>query len=285
MALLNYRPACIPATLLLLCVASFASSISAEEGVDEKSHIPTLYVIGDSTAAAYPPERFPLHGWAQVLQEHFDPQRLRVEDRAKGGRSSKSYYDEGSWAPIREALRPGDWVFIQFGHNDQKKDDPNRFTDPATTFPEHLARYVEETRAAGARPVLMTSINRNRWGRENELLDTHGDYPSATRKLAREMNVPLIDMHKLTRKRFTRLGPERSTKLFLNLDPGEHPNYPEGKEDNTHLRDTGAREVCDLAVKGIKRHLPLRHRLKHYRAPRYSNGFTKAANWCQTSSI
>ena len=175
-------------------------------------------------------------------------------------------------------------MFIQFAHNDQKKDDSNRYTDPATTFPEHLRRYVEETRAAGARPVLLTPINRNRWISLTRMGDTHGDYPDATRRLAREMGVPLIDLHKLTRKRFTRLGPDETTKLFLNLAPGEHPNYPEGKEDNTHLQESGAREVSALAVKGLKR-LPLRAYLKNYREARYARGFTKSARVFQTSSI
>jgi len=266
--------------LLLICLATF---VSAVEAGGPKDKTVTLYVIGDSTAAAYPPERYPLHGWAQVLQEHFDPARVHVDDRAKGGRSSKSFYEEGSWTPIREALKPGDWVFIQFAHNDQKKDERNRFTDPATTFPEHLRRYVEETRAAGARPVLLTPINRNRWISPTRMGDTHGDYPDATRRLAREMGVPMIDLHKLTRKRFTRLGPDKTTKLFLNLAPGEHPNYPEGKEDNTHLQESGAREVSALAVKGLKR-LPLRTCLKDYREARYARGFTKSARVFQASS-
>lgn len=282
---MGHRHASPNTALLLLCFATFVTAVHAVETGESTGRIVTLYIIGDSTAAAYPEERFPLHGWAQVLQEHFDAERLRVEDRAKGGRSSKSFYEEGSWTPIREALQPGDWVFIQFAHNDQKKDDSNRFTDPATTFPEHLRRYVEETRAAGARPVLLTPINRNRWISLTRMGDTHGDYPDATRRLALEMGVPLIDLHKLTRKRFTRLGPDETTKLFLNLAPGEHPNYPEGKEDNTHLQETGAREVSALAVKGIKRlRLPLRTYLKNYREARYARGFTKSARVFQTSS-
>ena len=278
-----YRRTLLPFTTLILCFLTLTQSVSAAENSDSESRVPTLYVIGDSTSAPYPPERYPLHGWAQVLQEYFDPARLLVDDRAKGGRSSKSFYDEGSWAPIREALKPGDWVFIQFAHNDQKKDDPNRFTDPATTFPEHLRRYVEETRAAGARPVLLTPINRNRWASPRVMEDTHGAYPDATRRVAKEMGVPLIDLHTMTRKRFTRLGPEKSGKLFLNLAPGEHPNYPEGKEDNTHLQESGAREVCALAVKGIKR-LPLRAYLNEQRIQRYGKGFTKSARVFQTSS-
>lgn len=261
---------------MYFCLAMLVAAVAPVEAGESRSEIPTLYVIGDSTAAAYPAERAPLTGWAQVLHEHFDPERLRVDDRARSGRSSKSFYEEGAWTPIREALRPGDWVFIQFGHNDEKKDDPNRFTDPASTFPEHLRRYVEETRAAGANPVLLTPINRNRWATPRRMEDTHGNYPDATRNLADELRVPLLDMHRLTRKRFTRLGPERSAALFMNLAPGEHPNYPEGKEDNTHLQASGAHEVSRLAVKGIRR-LPLRTALKERRLPRYAGGYTKTA--------
>lgn len=280
---MSYRYAPLPSALFFICLSTLVTAVSPVKADDSKGKIVTLYVIGDSTAAAYPEERFPLHGWAQMLQEHFDAERLRVDDQAKGGRSSKSFFEEGSWTPIRAALRRGDWVFIQFGHNDEKQGDANRFTDPATTFPEHLRRYVEETRAAGATPVLLTPINRNRWTSPRTMGDTHGDYPDATRKLAREMGVAVIDLHKFTRKRFTRLGPDATTKLFLNLAPGEHPNYPEGKEDNTHLQETGAREVALLAVKGIKR-LPLRTYLKDFRLPRYSNGFTKSARTFQTVS-
>lgn len=273
----------LPVISLTICLIAFADCVYAAERVSKSGAIPTLYVIGDSTAARYPEERYPLYGWAQVLQDHFDPARLAVEDRARSGRSSKSFYDEGAWAPIREALRPGDWVFIQFGHNDEKKDDPSRSTDPATTFPDHLRRYVEETRAAGANPVLLTPIIRNQWNASGQLENSHGDFPDATRRVAREMNVPLIDMLSLTQKHLTRLGPEKSSKRFMNLAPGEYPGYPDGKTDNTHLQESGAREFCALAIKGL-RHVPLRRCLKTRPLPRYSNGFTKSARVLQTSS-
>ena len=221
--------------------------------------ISTLYVIGDSTAAAYPHERYPLTGWAQVLPYYFDTSRIHLEDRARSGRSSKSYWDEGAWTPIREALQPGDFVFIQFGHNDEKKDDPNRYTDPATTYPEYLKRYVDDTRAAGAQPVLLTPVNRNAWTSPRELKDSHGAYPAAVRSLARREGVPLIDLHALTRRYYERLGPMRAARLFMNLKPGQYPNYPGGKKDNTHLQDRGAYAISALAVQAIRRQrLPLR---------------------------
>ena len=220
--------------------------------------VPRLYVIGDSTAAAYPDDRLPLTGWAQALQTYFAPDCAVVEDRARSGRSSKSFFDEGAWTPIREALKPGDYVFIQFGHNDQKADDPARYTDPKTTYREFLATYVEETRAAGAIPVLLTSINRNSWGDGGAFVDTFGDYPQAVRELANELGTPLIDLHRLTRERFEELGPERTRDLFLYLEKGESPNYPDGKEDGTHLCAEGAHEVSKLVVGAIRKlDLPL----------------------------
>lgn len=211
-----------------------------------------LFVIGDSTAASYPEVRAPLTGWAQVLQEYFVPERLIVENKARGGRSSKSYYEEGAWQPIQENLRPGDFVFIQFGHNDAHTSDPNRFTDPQSTYKEFLRRYVNETRAAGAVPVLLTPINRNGWLASGEFTDSMGGYPQAVRQVARELHATMLDLHRLTRDRFESLGPADTKALFLYLEPGTSPNYPEGKQDGTHLCEDGAREVSGLAVHAIR---------------------------------
>ncbi|GMW02087.1 MAG: hypothetical protein AMXMBFR84_32230 [Candidatus Hydrogenedentota bacterium] len=225
--------------------------------------IPRLYVIGDSTAASYPDDRSPLTGWAQVLQDAFDADRLIVENRAKSGRSSKSFFEEGAWQPILEALKPGDFVFIQFGHNDSNKDDPNRFTEPDTTYKAFLTTYVENTRSKGATPILLTPINRNRWNADGVFEDSMGEYPRAVRELAKALDVPVIDMHRLTETRFSHLGPDGTRQLFLYLKKGESPNYPDGKEDGTHLCLNGAREICSLAVDEIRNsRLPLAAYLK-----------------------
>lgn len=247
-------------SIALMILVGICAPLSAES---DTGAVPTLYVIGDSTAAAYGSERYPLFGWAQVLQHYFDETKLIVLDKAISGRSAKSFYDEGAWNPIREALHPGDYVFIQFGHNDEKKDDPKRYTDPATTYPEYLKRYIDEIRAAGASPILLTSINRNSWKTPRALADTHGDYPDAVRRLAKAEKLPLIDMHRLTWRYFETLGQERTTRLFINLRPGLYPAYPDGKPDNTHLQERGAYAISALAAKAIrKQRLPLRPFLK-----------------------
>jgi len=252
---------------LTLCLLLLAGCASVEPRFSytppTTGTTPTLYVIGDSTAAAYGRERYPLFGWAQVLSYYFDADALRVEDRARSGRSSKSFYDEGAWTPIREALQPGDFLFIQFGHNDEKQDDPNRYTDPDTTYPAYLMRYVEETRASGANPVLLTPIHRNSWASATVLKDSHGAYPDAVRALAKTHDIPLIDMHARTEEFFEHLGQERTTRLFINLRPGLYPNYPEGKPDNTHLQEKGAYAISALAIDAIReQRLPLRQYLK-----------------------
>jgi lysophospholipase L1-like esterase len=214
--------------------------------------IPSLYVVGDSTAASYSESRYPLTGWAQVLQDYLDDGAVQVVNKAISGRSSKSFYDSGAWGRVRDALQEGDYVLIQFGHNDEKSHDPDRFTEPYGTYTEYLTRYINESRAAGATPVLLTSINRNMWETDEELGDTHGDYPDAVRKLAKTMDVPLIDMEKRTRALYERHGKTGVRELFLYLEPGEFPAYPDGKSDGTHLSELGAREISQAAAEGMR---------------------------------
>lgn len=237
-------------SLLLSCI------ISPLLCADSKVQMPQMYIIGDSTAASYDRDRYPLTGWAQVMQTYFDPQKLVVNDKARSGRSSKSFMEEGAWAAIRENLRPGDFVLIQFGHNDSKQEDPKRYTEPDTTYKEYLNTYIDETLATGATPILTTSINRNVWGEDGSFKDTMGDYPDAVRALAAERTVALVDAHQLTRELYETLGREKATSLFMNVAPGIWPHYPEGREDNTHLRETGAHVVCRLIVEALTQQEP-----------------------------
>jgi lysophospholipase L1-like esterase len=231
---------------LVVCVGLCALHVHADES------IPCLYVIGDSTAASYVEERHPLTGWAQVLQDYLDDSKVLVVNKAESGRSSRSFYNEGRWDSIKTSLKDSDFVFIQFGHNDPKQDDRNRYTEPYGTYTKYLTRYVNDTRVAGAFPVLLTSINRNSWVNEKELGKSLGDYPDAVRVLAKKLKVPLIDMERRTRVLYERFGKVDVRDLFLYFDPGEHPNYPDGKSDGTHLSELGAREVCQAAVEGMR---------------------------------
>jgi lysophospholipase L1-like esterase len=209
------------------------------------TRVVTIHVIGDSTASIYGSDLYPRTGWGQVLGDYYSPACAVVNDKALSGRSSKSFYDEGAWTPVRDALVEGDFVLIQFGHNDEKSDDPTRYTDPQTTYKQYLTTYITDARARNATPVLLTPINRNNWN-GTTLKDTHGDYPPAMRELASDLDVALIDLTALTKMYFESLGPETTSDLFMNLDPGEFPNYPDGNSDNTHLREAGARVIAEL---------------------------------------
>ena len=175
--------------------------------ISEKVH--TIYLIGDSTVSTYDSSRYPRMGWGQVFRNFFDPSRIRVENRAIPGRSSKSFYEEGHWSTIIDSLHPGDYVFIQFGHNDEKTDTA-RHTDPYTSFKTYLRIYIDGSRAKGAYPILMTPVNRNKW-KGNEIANTHGEYVIAIRQLAAEKEVPLIDLFSSSRSLFDSLGKEYTT--------------------------------------------------------------------------
>jgi len=213
---------------------------------------PTLWVIGDSTASVYASTLYPRMGWAQPLQDYFTPACATVSDRAISGRSSKSFFDEGAWATVRAGLRAGDYVLIQFGHNDEKSEDPTRFTEPFGSFQQYLSIYIEEARASGATPVLLTPIQRNKWN-GSVLQDTHGQYPEAMRQLAAAREIALVDTSALTKSYFERLGPAATTLLFMDLAAGQFPNYPDGNDDDTHLQELGARNIAQLILADLAR--------------------------------
>jgi lysophospholipase L1-like esterase len=216
------------------------------------STTPTVYVIGDSTASIYGSDLYPRMGWAQPLQDFFTAACATIADKALSGRSSKSFYDEGNWTPIKSALRKGDYVLIQFGHNDEKTDDAARGTDPSTTFKQYLSYYIDDSLAKGAIPILLTPINRNNWS-GGLLKDTHGAYPVAMRELAQAKKISLVDTTALTKTYFERIGEAATTKLFLILAAGEYPNYPDGNTDNTHLQEKGARIMAQMVLADLYR--------------------------------
>lgn len=212
-----------------------------------------IYVIGDSTASFYETSRYPRTGWGQVLQPFFLSDSIHIVNKAMSGRSSKSYYsDPAGWPAVLKVLEKGDFLFIQFGHNDAKIEDTTRYTEPYTTYKEYLSVYIDSARARGAFPVLLTPIHRNKWS-GSSIDDSHGDYPPAMRQLADEKNVPLIDMHRKSEVLFESLGETYVTDtLFMHFPAGLHSGYPEGSEDNTHFQEYGAYLLCELIVDGIK---------------------------------
>lgn len=221
--------------------------------VTSKAQDITIYCIGDSTMSdKVNPTENPEHGWAQVLPTFFD-ERVKVDNRAVNGRSTKSFISEGRWSTVLETLAPQDYVFIQFGHNDQKFKDSSRYTNPHTTYRNNLKRFVKETREKGAQPILFSSIVRRNFNEFGSLVDTHGLYPLEVRLLAQELKVPFIDLQYLTELMEISYGVEGSKALHLHFKPGEHSYYPKGKEDDTHLSKKGAFEVAGLAINEMKK--------------------------------
>jgi lysophospholipase L1-like esterase len=241
-------------TLLCFCLAA--------HGFCAEPAIPAIHLVGDSTMSDKPKLELPERGWGQLFREFVKP-TARVENHAVNGRSTKSFIDEGRWQKVVNALKPGDWVIIQFGHNDEKAEDPTRYTKPDVEYRQNLERFIRETRAGGGHPVLATSVVRRRWSEDGKLVDTHGEYPKVVRMVAEEQKVPLLDMQKLTAKLEEQHGVEGSKKLHLWFAPIEHPGLPKGLQDDTHYSELGAREVAKLAAKEIIRQkLPLAEYLR-----------------------
>lgn len=236
----------LPSVLILM--ASLFSFIQKEDV--------TIFLIGDSTVANKPYQTSnPEKGWGQVLPLYLKD-GIKVENHAVNGRSTKSFIDERRWDEVLKRLKPGDYVVIEFGHNDQKIEDPSRYSDADSAYRLNLKKYISDTRAKGGKPVLATPIVRRRFDEKGKFFDTHTNYPDVVREVAASEDVPLLDLHKRTEELLKTFGEERSKSLFLHLNPGEYASMPDGKEDDTHLSGTGAFKVCDLAVAEMKTALP-----------------------------
>ncbi|MES2776990.1 MAG: rhamnogalacturonan acetylesterase [Bacteroidota bacterium] len=208
----------------------------------------TIFMIGDSTMANKKPETFPENGWGMAFGQYFD-KTVTIDNRAQNGRSTKSFIAENRWQPVVDKLEEGDYVFIEFGHNDEKIDKPLVGTSLAE-FRTNLTKFVLETRAKNAYPVLLTPTARRNF-KDGELKETHFGYPEVVRSLADSLKVPMIDMLAKTRKIIIAAGDASSKQWYNYVDSG-HVNYPKGKKDDTHFSQAGAVKMAGLAVEGIK---------------------------------
>ena len=254
--------------LAAFMVMLFFSAFTTEKTI-------TIFMIGDSTMANKSLEgNNQERGWGHVLGGFFS-EDIVVDNHAVNGRSSKSFIDEGCWEVVLNKMKPGDYVFIQFGHNDEKPK-PDRHTDPGTTFDANLKRFVEEARAKGGIPVLFNSIVRRNFrvnenavtdddfrkdkleeAKEGEvLIDTHGEYLNSPRNVAKDLNVPFVDMNKLTHDLVQGMGAEASKKLFMWMPEGVYAACPKGRQDNTHLNVYGARTIAKITVEAIAKEVP-----------------------------
>lgn len=246
----------------------------------------TIFVIGDSTAAEKgEPDTNPERGWGMVLQGFFD-EHVLIENHAVNGRSSKSFLDEGRWQVILDRIKPGDYVFIQFGHNDEKQQ-LDRHTEPGSTFDAHLERYVSETREKGGIPVLFSCVVRRNFyqkvdsGIDDEslrnmsfsdelvnsdtLIDTHGAYKDVPRVVAQKMGVKFIDANRITHDLEQSMGIAGSRKLHMWFKPNEEKSIPKGRRDNTHYNVYGARIVAGLLADAVGKEIKaLQRHIVHY---------------------
>jgi lysophospholipase L1-like esterase len=233
---------------LLILVISFLFVFATVAAIPP--HKTNLFLVGDSTMAIKKADRRPETGWGEKLRDLFKPS-LIIHNHAVNGRSSKSFIAEGRWQTVIDQLQPGDFVFIQFGHNDQKANDPTRFTNPYSSYRKNLHRYVEDTRSRQATPILLSSIVRRNFNEAGTLIDDHGPYPAVMRELASYLQVDFIDLNTLTESFVSELGVEESAKYYLHVAPRSNNNYPDGKLDNTHLNPKGAKIVAQMVTNSL----------------------------------
>ena len=235
----------------------------------------TLYLIGDSTVADYTGDydpgkdymrdRYPMTGWGQYFQDFFVRDSLplvealfradsvRVDNRALGGRSTRTFFQEGRWRAVYDSLRPGDVVLMQFGHNDASVAKTERYVD-LEGYQEFLRLFIHQTMEKGAVPIVITPVARNSGWTQGRMENIHGEYPGAALAVARETGVDAIDLNQLSMGFFSAKGRDLvSRDYFMNLPPGAYPAYPNGLDDNTHFQVEGAREVAQLVFDALKK--------------------------------
>jgi lysophospholipase L1-like esterase len=248
---------------LLLCLGITAFV------VPEK--VTKIYLIGDSTMMDYDKYRedymtsiYPLSGWGQYFQELFDAKAIAslsaliktdsvlVDNRAIGGRSTRSFFEEGRWAKVYHDLQAGDLVMIQFGHNDATLERPLRYVTPEA-YKEYIRLFVSPSREKGAIPVVVTPVSRNFPWKNGKLENLHGEYYTAALEVAQELEVGMIDLTARSMAFFEEKGEEYVTNnYFMNMEPGQYSNYPDGKEDNTHFVTEGAKEIAKLVLEEMR---------------------------------
>jgi len=244
--------------LYKLFVFIFIIGLMAFSFVNKKIKV---YLIGDSTIANKEIKAFPETGWGMPFRYFFDS-TVVVDNRAKNGRSTRTFISENLWQPVADNLQEGDYVFIEFGHNDEVKEKTDRYTTPEQ-YKNNLIKFITETRNKKAIPVLLTPVSRRNFDSSGRIKETHAVYSKLVQEVAANLKVPLIDLDTKSRELYQKLGPEYSKMLFMQLEPDEHPNYPEGRNDNTHFNELGARRIAEIVLAEIKKlHLELANHIR-----------------------
>jgi lysophospholipase L1-like esterase len=204
--------------------------------------VPVVFLAGDSTVTD---QRFePAASWGQMLPRFFKPD-IAVANHAESGETLKAFLVERRLDKILSRLKPGDWLLIQFGHNDQKIQWPQTYAEAATTYRDYLKVYIGEARRRGAKPVLVTSMHRRKFDAAGKVVNTLGDYPEAVRAVGRETGVPVIDLNASSAAFYEALGPDQAWKAFND-----------GGKDATHHNNYGAYVLAQCVVAGIRTQAP-----------------------------
>ena len=211
-----------------------------------------LICLGDSLMQENKEDTYPQTGWPQELPSYLKS-GVSVKDYAKNGRSTKSFLDEGRFLKALNDANLGDVCLISFGHNDEKKEDSSRYTEPYGAYQENLAYMISKMAEKGVKSILLTSVSRLKFDEEGNLRRTHMEYPDAMKKLSERLHVPLIDLEELTYQDLKKHDIEYDKNHYMIFPKDVYPNYPEGKNDTTHMRVEGARWICSLVVPEMKK--------------------------------
>ena len=210
-------------------------------------------MIGDSTMCDYSKDRSPLTGWGTPFADFFDS-TVTVSNRARGGRSTRTFINEGRWKNVYDSLQEGDYVLIQFGHNDEAKEPQyrERYT-PVPDYKTNLMKFITEAKSKNAIPVLITPVTRRVFDSIGNIQETHKEYSAAVWEVGKAYNVPVIDLDEKSRELLQKLGPVYSKLLFMDLDSLQNPHYPYGRHDNTHFNEYGGRRIAELVLAEIRK--------------------------------
>lgn len=213
----------------------------------------TIFLAGDSTMSIKDPSAYPETGWGMPFVFFWDS-TVRVINMAKNGRSTSSFIAEGRWQQLLNNLHSGDYVFIQFGHNDEVHT-KKTYTAP-DQFKKNLIQFVLQVRVKDGLPVLLTPVARRRFDTAGHIQPSHAVYTNIIKEVANVYHVPLIDLDMQSQQLYQQWGSHTSENLFNHLIAGEHPNYPLGKADDTHFNELGARKIAEIVLKNIRNLLP-----------------------------
>ena len=221
------------------------------------NNLPTVYIAGDSTVVDQDKE--PWAAWGQMLPVFFGP-KIVIANEAESGETIKSFVGERRLAKVESTWKRGDYLLVQFAHNDQK---PGKGFVPIPEYKDLMRRFIADARAKGVTPILVTAMNRRKFDADGKIVQTLGDYPQATRNVAAEQHTGLIDLNAMSKTLFEALGEQGTLHAFVHYPANTFPEQPEALHDDTHFNSYGAYELARAIVQSIRDHnLPLKKYLR-----------------------